>query len=93
MKKSKLYLVSDSKMKKKYNKFFVFLADESVFEFELSEYKVYRDEEWVEVSKNDGSEMDCFAIGNILRVRFVNTTKKESMTEIVSLKPVPPTAA
>lgn len=92
-KKRNIHLVSDSKTKKKYNKFFVIMADESIYEFDLKEWKVYREEEWVEVSKIDGSEMDCFSIGNIMRVRFVNTTKKESTTSVVSLKPVPPTAA
>lgn len=91
--KPKMHLVSDSKTKKKYNKFLIFMCDESIYEFDLNEYDVYRDPEWIEVSNKNESEMDCFSVNNMLRVRFVHTEKKSSTQEIISLKPVPPSAA
>ena len=91
MKKRNMRLVD--KESKKYNKFFVIMMDESIFEFDLNDWKVYRDTDWVEVTKKDGSEMDCFSIGNIMRVRFVKGESKTSIKEVIQLKPVPPTAA
>ena len=90
MKKRNIHLVSDRNTKKKYNKFYIVMCDESTYEFDLNEWRVVRGEEWVEVEKIDKSEMDCFSIGNIMRVRFA---KGENKTEVVALKPVPPTAA
>jgi len=90
MRKKKLRLVDEKS--KKYSRFFVFLHDESVFEFDLNEWEVIKGEEWVEVEKKDGTEMDCFSIGNIMRVRFVHTEKK-SMQEVTQLRPIPPNDA
>jgi hypothetical protein len=95
MRKSNVYIISNKKMKKEYNKFFVFLCDESMFEYIISEWEIRMLEEWVEVERYDKTEMDAFAIQNIARVRFVNTDKKKTleMAEVVPIKPVPPTAA
>lgn len=92
-KKPKMRLVLDSKTKKRYDKFFVFMCDESFYEFDLAKYTVYKDEEWIEVTKTDETEMDCFLVHNVLRVRFVHTEKKSSMQEVMQLKPVPPNDA
>jgi len=93
--KRSMYLISNKKMKKEYNKFFVFLCDESMFEYVISEWEIRRLDEWVEVERYDKTEMDAFALQNIARVRFVNTEKKKTLeiAQIVSIKPVPPTAA
>ena len=80
-----------SNMLKKYNKFIVVMGDDSIFEYDLKEYDVFRGVEWVEVENKNNTEMDCFFIGNIMRVRF---TKVDSKTKEISyIKPVPPTAA
>lgn len=91
--RKKLRLVD--KESKKYNKFIVVMGDDSMFEYSLNEYKVFRGEEWVEVEKNDGTEMDCFSIGNIMRVRFAKIEDKKNiaLTDVSIIKPVPPTAA
>ena len=78
-------------LSKKYNRFIVVMGDDSIFEYDLNEYKVFRGEEWVEVEKNDKTEMDCFSIGNIMRVRFTKINNK--VKEVTVLKPIPPTAA
>lgn len=89
MRKTKLHLVTDSKIKKKYQKFLVFLCDESFFEYDLAEWQVYRDDDWIEVSKIDDTEMDAFLINNVMRVRFASHNKKsESVPDRPELKPV-----
>ena len=89
-----MHLVSNKAMKKVYNKFFVVLCDDSIFEYSMNEWDVRMYEEWIEVEKLDKSEMDSFAVQNISRVRFIHTDKKcTDMTNVTSLKPVPPTAA
>jgi hypothetical protein len=72
-----------------YNKFFVFMCDDSLYEFDLKNYVIYKDADWIEVSKTDGTEMDCFLVHNTIRVRFVHTDKKNNIQEIIPLKPVP----
>jgi hypothetical protein len=80
-------------MKKDYNKFLVFLCNESMFEYSLLEWEMVISEDWLDVEKLDKTEMDSFAIQNIVRVRFVNTDKKEKSTlaTVSKIKPVPPT--
>jgi len=94
MKKRNMHLVSDRNTKKKYNKFYIVMCDESTYEFDLNEWKVFRGEEWVEVEKNDGTEMNCFSIGNIMRVRFAKVESKKDtvLTDVSVIKPVPPMA-
>lgn len=92
-KKPKMRLLRDIRKKKKYNKFFVFLPDDSAYEYDLNEWEVFLDKDMIEVEKKDGSEMDCFIIYNVARVRFIHTDKKSSMQEVVQLKPVPPNDA
>ena len=96
-KKRSMYLVSNKTMKKVYNKFFVVLCDDSIFEYSMNEWDVRMYEEWIEVEKLDKTEMDSFAVQNIARVRFIHTDKIDKkitdITNVTSLKPVPPTAA
>ena len=92
MRKRNMHLVSNKAMKKVYNKFFVVLCDDTIFEYSMNEWNVRMYEEWIEVEKMDKSEMDSFAIQSISRVRFVNTEKKKS-AEVTVLKPVPLTVA
>lgn len=87
-----MHLVPKRKSRKKYNKLFVFLDDGSTFEYNLHEWKVTWYEGELEVEKLDQSEMDGFFSQSIVRIRFVNTDKKE-LAEKTSLKPIPPTAA
>lgn len=90
-KKPKMRLLRSKK--KIYNKFFVFIPDDTAFEYNLDEWDVFLNEDLIEVEKKDGTEMDCFILCNVARVRFVHTDKKSSMQEVIQLKPVPPTDA
>jgi hypothetical protein len=88
--KSHLYLVSTKAITKKYDMFYVYMCDESVFEFKLSEYRVCKDDDFIEVSRLDNTVMESFTLGNIMRVKFVKSTAKLVDTEVSVpvLKPV-----
>lgn len=88
-------LIQGKKGKKKYDKVFVYVYDGDIFEFDLREYTIYREDDWIEVIKNDNSEMHSFVMCNVLRVRFITTTinKNISIVKDPSIKPIPPTAA
>jgi sulfur relay (sulfurtransferase) DsrF/TusC family protein len=76
MKKSHLYLVSTKAVIKKYDMFYVYMCDESVFEFKLNEYRVCRDEDFIEVTSIDNTIMELFSLHNLMRVKFVKSTVK-----------------
>jgi hypothetical protein len=88
--KSHLYLVSTKAITKKYDMFYVYLCDESVFEFKLNEYRVCRDEDFIEVTSLDNTVMELFSLHNLMRVKFVKSTAKLVGTEVSvpTLKPV-----
>jgi len=90
MKKSHLYLVSTKAVTKKYDMFYVYMFDESVFEFKLNEYRVCRDEDFIEVSSLDNTVMESFSLHNVMRVKFIKSTAKLIGTEVSvpALKPV-----
>jgi hypothetical protein len=85
MKKPYIYLLTTKAVTKKYDMFYVYMCDESVFEFKLNEYRVCRDEDFIEVSSLDNTTMESFSLNNILRVKFV-----KSSTKLVSIEAGPP---
>ena len=88
--KSYLYLVSTPAIKKKYDMFYVYMCDESVFEYKLDEVRVSLVDEWVEVERIDKTAMESFMSNNILRVKFTKNIIKEvlSVCVVPELKPV-----
>lgn len=90
MSKSYLYLVSTPAIKKKYDMFYVYMCDESVFEYKLDEIKVILVDEWVQVERLDKTVMESFMGNNILRVKFVKSIAKEVPNEhkVPDLQPV-----
>jgi len=56
--------------------FYVYMCDESVFEFKLNEYRVCRDEDFIEVTSIDNTIMELFSLHNLMRVKFVKSTVK-----------------
>jgi hypothetical protein len=89
-KKPNLYLVSNVAIKKKYDMFYVFMCDGSIFEYKLGEVKISLVDEWVEVERIDKTVMESFVSGNIMRVKFMKSTAKLVEIEISPpvLKPV-----
>jgi hypothetical protein len=85
-KKPHLQLVTTKDTVAKYDIFYIYMCDEGVFEYKLSEYTIYRGEEWVEVVKKDGTTKEAFSINNISRVAFVSN--KVKVVEPTTLKPV-----
>lgn len=79
----------DSDLSKKYDTMEIFTLD-GVYTFKLSEWLIYKDNEWIELTKKDGSAMDCFAIGNVGRVLFSRGAVKavRPIIDITPLKPV-----
>jgi hypothetical protein len=77
MKKPNLYLMSTKKVKEKYTTFFVYMCDESVFEFDLNKHEVTREDDWVNVEKLDGSAMNSFQVNSIMRVVFEDVVKNK----------------
>jgi hypothetical protein len=88
-------LVRRKKSKKKYDKVFIYLYDGDVFEFDLQEWEVYREPDWVEVIKNDESEMNSYVIGNIIRVRFISITENKNISIVkdITQKSISPIVA
>jgi len=88
--KRHLQLVTTKETVKRFDKFCIYMCDESVFEYDLREYTIYRDEEWVEVVKKDGTVKEAFSLANVMRVRFMKSTAKivESVVSSPTLKPV-----
>lgn len=80
--------MSDRVMKKQYSKCCIYLYDESMFEYNMKEWGLYRDDEWVEAIKLDGTEMNCFAVQNVARICFYCDVKSEKIADVVILKPV-----
>jgi len=85
MKKNQLYLISTKAVTKKYDMFYVHMCDESVFEFKLNEYRVCKDDDFIEVSSLDNTVMESFSLHNIMRVKFIKSTAK-----LISIETGPP---
>lgn len=81
-KKPHLYLLSTVAVKKKFDMFYVFMCDGSIFEFKLDEVKISLIDEWVEVERIDKTIMESFVNGNIMRVKFMKSTAKLVANEI-----------
>ena len=91
MRKNHLYLISTKAITKKYDMFYVYMCDESVFEFKLNQYRVCKDDDFIEVSSLDNTVMESFTLNNIMRVKFVKSTAKLVGSDIKvapELKPV-----
>lgn len=90
IKRGQLRLVSSGKVKRKFKKCIVFLCNESVIEFNLEEWNVYKDYDWIEFDKKDGTELKCFYVSNILSVNFEYTENhvKPDITPRGDIKPV-----
>lgn len=88
--KVNLYLVSTPGIKKKFDMFYVFMCDESIFEYKLDEVKISLVDEWVEVERIDKTSMEQFMSHNIMRIKFMKNVVKSVPNEnrIVDLKPV-----
>jgi hypothetical protein len=84
----RLYLVSNKRFKKKYDMLAIYLGDGQVFEFKLNEWEVRRNDDWVEITKEDDSRMECFYVANIMRVSGYKSTVKIVKTDTTPLKPV-----
>ena len=85
-----LYLLSTVAIKKKFDMFYVFMCDGSIFEFKLDEIKISLVDDWVEVERTDKTIMESFMSHNIMRVKFMKSTAKLVANEISSpnLSPV-----
>lgn len=92
---SSMRLVPRKKNKKKYDKVFIYMYDGDIFEYDLREWVIHRDQDWVEVIKNDETEMHSYTVANIVRVRFIRMIENKNISIVKdhSIKPVPPTAA
>jgi len=88
--KRHLQLVTTKETVKRFDKFCIYMCDESVFEYDLREHAIYRDEEWVEVVKKDGTIKEAFSLANVMRVKFMKSTAKlvEPVGSLPALKPV-----
>ena len=74
--KSYMYLVSTQAIKKKFDMFYVFMCDGSIYEYKLEEVKISLVDEWVEVERIDKTIMESFMSHNINRVKFMKSTAK-----------------
>lgn len=91
MKKNHLYLVSTKAITKKYDMCYIYMCDESVFEFKLNEYRICRDDDFIEVASIDNTIMESFSLHNLMRVKFIKSTAKllaDTKISVPVLKPV-----
>lgn len=89
--KRHLQLVTTKETVKRYDKFCIYMCDESLFEYNLNENTIMRDEEWVEVLRKDGTVKEAFSLANIMRVKFMKSAVKSVETvesSTPTLKPV-----
>jgi hypothetical protein len=79
-KKSKmgLHLVTDKTTKKRFDTFTIYGCDGTCYEYKLNEWNVFKDPEWIEVTKVDDTVMECFNIQNVLVVRFRSSKAEDS---------------
>jgi hypothetical protein len=89
IKRGVLKLISSGKVKKKFRHCTV-LCDESIWKFNLEEWEVYKDNDWIEFNKRDGTKMQCFYVSNILMIDFAYLEEKGQGTtkSDADLKPV-----
>ena len=85
-------LISSVRIKKKYTTFMIYCYDDGVYEFNLSEWWINRDDEWVELTKLDNTEMNSFAVQNIVRVRFTCVKAKSTNSNVGQGSPLKPVA-
>jgi len=81
MSKPYLYLVSTPAIKKKYDMFYVFMCDGSIYEYKLDEVRISLVDEWIEVERVDKTIMESFMSHNINRVKFIKSTAKLIVNE------------
>ena len=87
-------LVPKKKSRRKYDKIIIHIYDGSVYEYDLGMWVVYRDQDWIEMTKVDGTEMNCYTVGNVVMVKFTKAIENKNMSIIKQpMKPVPPAAA
>ena len=88
--KPKLRLVSNKIFRKTYHTVTAYLCDGSAHVFNLNEWDVYRDDEWVEFHKLDNTDMEIYYSSNIIRISFIGNKTKLVGTEVgvPVLKPV-----
>lgn len=87
-KKNYMHLVTTKDTIKKFETFYVYLFDGSVFEYKLNEYNIFRDEDWLEVTKKDNKVKEAYSMGSIMRVAFVSSDTTNPPVIAPRLKPV-----
>ncbi len=76
-------------LKKKYDTATIYYGDSEYWTVTLSEWTMYRDYDWVEFVKNDGTMMECFAVVNVSRIEFRRDKLKDVepiKSDVLSLK-------
>jgi hypothetical protein len=78
MSKNKLhmYLVSTPAVKKKYDMFYVFLCDGSIYEYKVEEINISIVDEFLEIEAKDRTMMESFVINSMMRMKFMRSTAK-----------------
>jgi hypothetical protein len=75
-------------LKKKYDTATIWYGEDKFWTFKLSEWTLYIEYDWVEAVKNDGTDMEMFAVANVTQISYsMNTLKEVSpKADIVSIK-------
>ena len=79
--------LSTDQLKKKYDFVVVYVCDGGWFTFRLNEWSMYQDYDWLELTKLDGTEIECFFVANVARISFGKDVKKQPVTDVLVLKP------
>lgn len=81
--------------KKRYDSLTIYMYDGDIFTYDMKDWVVYRDQDWVELVRMDETEMHSYTVANIVRVKFSRVTENKNMSIVKdhSIKPIPPTAA
>lgn len=90
MSKTHLYLISTAAVKKKFDMFYIFMCDGSIYEYKLDEIRISLVDDWVEVERIDKTIMESFMSHNINRMKFIKSKAKLIVNEkkAPDLKPV-----
>lgn len=79
--------ITKAKLIAKYDLATIYFGDGEFWTFKLSEWTLYRDYDWVEVVKNDGTGMETFCVPNVTRISFgMSVIKEVKEADVVSIK-------
>ena len=90
MARKKKKTVTKSKLIGVYDIVTIYYGNDEFWTFKLAEWDLYRDYDWVEVVKKDGTGMETFCVHNVIRLSFGMDKVRDlepTKTDVLVMKP------